>query len=66
MKKGPLTFPVQEAGVCPLCRCKTVQYLKDGGAYCSRVMCEWDSDVEVEPLPELPEFGKETDEPSPV
>jgi hypothetical protein len=59
MEKSPLQFPLKEPEVCPFCGCKTVQFLKDGGAYCSRVACQWDSEVEEEKLPELPELKKE-------
>jgi len=53
MEKSPLKFPLQEPEVCPLCHCRTVQFPLAGGSYCSRVGCQWDSEREVEKLPEL-------------
>ena len=33
-----------EASECPLCGCRTVQLLKDGSSYCSRVACRYESE----------------------
>ena len=43
--RAPLVSPPQ-VSECPLCGCKTVQLLKDGRSYCTRVTpvsCPYDS-----------------------
>ena len=45
-KRKQLTFPVKEAEECPKCGQKTVQTLEDGGKYCTREKCSWDSSEE--------------------